>query len=216
MKNTLKTIKMNARISNDQPKNAIQLIREIGQQHIEELVEKEMERIDSIIALYDELESLHKAAEANQSNPYAKLASQIDCRVILVLVGKKELAYDFSEMPAHTLYRTTYQSCRSHAQFQNLQNMIMDLCISRDRENHRVKYLEMYKQSAWGKLNNAIDKHLNADDTSIWAKCFVGAKGLEIYADINGSHVFDTKCILAGGWIQSLHYRYISHLKVAK
>jgi hypothetical protein len=213
MKNTSKTIQTNTKIFIDKSRNSIELIREVGQQHIEELVENEMERIDSIVALYDELESLHKAAQLAQSK---SITGQIDCRVILVLLGKKELAYDFIEMPAHALYRTTYQSCRSYAQFQNLMNMIVDLCISRNRETRRVEYLENYKLSAWGKLDNAINKHINADDTSIWAKCFVGPKGLEIYADVNGTHVFDTKCVLAGGWIQQLHYRYLSHLKVAK
>lgn len=207
---------MNDLISNEKPQNSINLIRQIGQQHIEELVEKEMKRIDSIIALYDELKSLYETEKSKHSDPYA-VTSEIDCRVILVLVGKEELAYDFvSQIPAHKLYRMTYQSCRSYSQYENLQNMILDLCISRDREKHRVQYLEMYKESAWGKLNNAMNKHINANDTSIWAKCVVGPKGLEIYADINGTHVFDTKCILAGGWVQSLHYRYISHLKVAK
>jgi hypothetical protein len=96
-----------------------------------------------------------------------------------------------------------------------MESFIWDVCGA-SREDKRSEYLKMFEMSAWDKLNDAISKHIQPTDESIWGDCKIGAKGLEIYADVNGTHIFDTKCILAGGWIQSLHYRYISHLKSIK
>lgn len=201
------------RVTFSQPVNTIEMIKQIGENHIEELVEQEMKRIDQIIAVYDELKSNYESFVAGmewiEKNRVEGCFAQ---RTILWLLGAKETAYDFTQK---NIMRMTYSLCGSHGKYQRMQNFIWDICGT-NRETQRAEYLKMFKMGAWAKLENAIDKFIKPTDVSLWGYCQLGSKGLEIWADVNGSHVFDTKCIMAGGYIQSLHYRYLAHLKTRK
>jgi hypothetical protein len=62
------------------------------------------------------------------------------------------------------------------------------------------------------KLNRALAKHLNQQQTAANIKVTVGGDGAEVEADVDGKR-FVGFGVLCGGDVQRLHYRYRSSLK---
>jgi hypothetical protein len=62
------------------------------------------------------------------------------------------------------------------------------------------------------KLNRALAKHLNQQQTATNIKVTVGGDGAEVEADVDGKR-FVGFGVLCGGDVQRLHYRYRSSLK---
>ena len=170
--------------------NAVKDILEKANLMVDELIEKEDERLTDLENEY--IEFLN-GKESNGLEVMNFLTSKIN----------KAWNTDFknsSEIRRHRSYSKDYD---------RIQN---DLLIAKT-PNSKKSYLDLVRQTNLNKLEGAIEKHgitddMKADNVELKS----GKKGLEIHADIDGKK-FVTFAVLAGGYIQRYHYRYRSSFK---
>jgi hypothetical protein len=181
--------------------NAINTIRENYQSQIEEMVQKEMQRIQNIQVIVDEY--IAKYGD-NDRTAY---------RVVCVLNDNLELANDVT-MDGYTWFHA-YARSMSYSRRERLQRFIFDAFMYADRiEITRKNHLDLIRSTSVAKLETYLKKYLTSSDKAVKVTTNVGHKGFEVVAHLEDGRFFYTTCIGAGGYnIQEYHLRYIAKMR---
>lgn len=170
--------------------NAVKDILEKANLMVDELIEKEDERLTDL---------------ENEYMSFLNGREDSGLEIMNFLVDKinKTWKTDFKrsfDILNHRTYRRDYDRIQK------------DLLIARNK-NSKKSYFDLVRQTNLQKLEDAIEKHGITDDMKAdKVELKTGKKGLEIHADIEGKK-FITFAVLAGGYIQRYHYRYRSSFK---
>jgi len=194
--------------------NAIKDITTQAEVLIDQITEKENNRIQNLVNDYldymkDQGDFLMEMFEESQTElPVFKRVKPDSLTCYLAYKFNREFKGTFGRTFDYRDYTRT-----SVSQLAQQINLGMD-------EKRLGFYLEDFKEANRRKLDNALEKRLNENMEAFNIELKSGPKGVEVHSDIKDEdgniRKFQARTVLAGGYVQVLHYRYYVKLSVPK
>jgi hypothetical protein len=183
-----------------QTQNAIATIRESYKGQIEILVQKETERIATILSIYNNF----------RTNYPTEIQDYAVYRTILIMNGCNDELANVEDAKGHNWY-TKYAYTMTYGRRQRLQDFVFGL-VNR-YETTFVNHIATIRAISIAKLESALTKFLTTEDMIEMISTHIGGKGFEVNAKLQDGRFFYTCCVPCGGYnIQEFHYRYIAKM----
>ena len=188
--------------------NALQNIKKEAEIIVNDLANKEIERMKQNMAKFEEWLAIEGNPIISKWDNKINEYQSVDKYLYITQCGKWN-----SELKQY-VYPTTYTGSFEERKQLITRDIQILSCELRTmiRNNWEDSYRKEFVNINMAKLNGALAKHLTNDMTASDIKVNVGCDGAEVNAIVDGKF-FKTMGILCGGYIQCLHYRYRSSLK---
>lgn len=178
--------------------NALQDIQNAAQTIVEQLAERQVNQIKQLQAQFNEW----NGRPSIDSDRVYEYVYRTYIKKWNQATGKFE---SVTEIPGRM---EIYKTISGNKTYKSIYNDIM-----LQYRNWEVPFKSLFISQNLVKLNRALAKHLNEQQTATNIKVTVGGDGAEVMADVDGKR-FVTFGVLCGGEnVQRLHYRYRSSLK---
>jgi len=184
--------------------NAVESILGKAEYLVDELLVKELSRIDS---LCQEFKVYCESGEAVYTtyNTYTERGKVTDLDIY------ETRCKFFCDQQGYGWEGSRSKSMRLNNIYNDVYRMEEDLRMM-NSELLRGEFKTKFKNANINKLRGAIAKRLTKDMKCSDVNVSSGALGVEITATIDNTRHFQARCVLAGGYIQCLHYRYYTKI----
>ena len=191
--------------------NALENIQNEARVIVEQLADKEINRMKDMIGGFEEWfnQPGNALVVKHYNGDHVDRYGSIEKYVYMTKFYRWD--GDLKQYVLPTVFPTKYSDRQQMYYNKSLANMVYELRLM-ESKNWEVRYREDFTNANMAKLNRALAKHLTNEMTASDIRVNVGGDGAEVLANVDDK-LFKTFGTLCGGYIQCYHYRYRSSLK---